>query len=157
MKTETLQDEILLPGDERYDAARTVWNAMVDRRPAVIVRPTDATGVARAIRFARDQGMEIGVKGGGHSVTGHAVPDGGVQIDLSAMGWARVDAEARRAWVGGGAELGSLDRASQPFGLATTAGNVSHTGVGGLTSAAGWAGWPGWPAWRATTSSPTRS
>ena len=140
MRTETLQEDVILPGDELYDAARTVWNAMVDRRPAVIVQPTDAAGVARAIRFARDQGMEIGVKGGGHGVTGHAVPDGGVQIDLSAMGSARVDAEARRAWVGGGAELGALDRASQPFGLATTAGNVSHTGVGGLTLGGGM-GW----------------
>jgi FAD/FMN-containing dehydrogenase len=142
MTSETLQEDVLLPGDDRFDAARTVWNAMVDRRPAVIVRPTDAGGVARAIRFARDQGMEIGVKGGGHSVTGHAVPDGGVMIDLSAMGSARVDAEARMAWVGGGAELGALDRASQPFGLATTAGNVSHTGVGGLTLGGGM-GWLG--------------
>ena len=140
MKTAVLTDDVILPGDERFDAARRVWNAMVDRRPAVIVRPTDAAGVARAIRFARDEGLEIGVKCGGHSVTGQAVPEGGLMIDLTAMGSVRVDADARRAWVGGGAELGALDRATQPFGLATTAGNVSHTGVGGLTLGGGM-GW----------------
>ncbi|MGH2418195.1 MAG: FAD-binding oxidoreductase [Candidatus Limnocylindria bacterium] len=140
MRTEALADDVILPGDERFDAARRVWNAMVDRRPAVIVRPTDAAGVARAIRLARDEGLEIGVKCGGHSVTGQAVPEGGLMIDLSAMGSVRVEADARRAWVGGGAELGALDRATQPFGLATTAGNVSHTGVGGLTLGGGM-GW----------------
>src|SRR5918999_358282 len=97
----TLAGDALLPGDDGYDAARTVWNGMVDRRPAVIARPRDAAGVARAIRFARDRGLEIGVKGGGHSVTGLAVPEGGLMIDLLRLGAAKVDPERRRAWVGG--------------------------------------------------------
>jgi FAD/FMN-containing dehydrogenase len=138
--TKTLQGDVLRPGDDGFDASRTVWNAMVDRQPAIVVRPANATDVAQAIRFARDEGLEIGVKGGGHSVTGQAVPRGGLMIDLSRMSSARVDPEARRAWIGGGAELGALDRASQFFGLATTAGNVSHTGVGGLTLGGGM-GW----------------
>jgi FAD/FMN-containing dehydrogenase len=136
------RDDVLLPGDAGFDSARTVWNAMVDRRPWVIARPASAAAVARAVRYARDQGLEIGVKGGGHSVTGLAVPAGGLMIDLSSMASARVDPDRRRAWVGGGAELGALDRASQQFGLATTAGNVSHTGVGGLTLGGGM-GWLG--------------
>ena len=98
--------------------------------------------MARAVRYARDNGLEIGVKGGGHSVTGLAVPDGGLMVDLSRMASVRVDPDRRRAWVGGGAELGELDRASQEFGLATTAGNVSRTGVGGLTLGGGM-GWLG--------------
>jgi FAD/FMN-containing dehydrogenase len=139
---DALGGDFMLPGDADFDAARTVWNAMVDRRPAVIARPGSAADVAGAVRYARDNGLEIGVKGGGHSVTGLAVPEGGLMIDLSGMASARVDPDRRRAWVGGGAELGALDRASQEFGLATTAGNVSHTGVGGLTLGGGM-GWLG--------------
>ena len=92
------------------------------------------------MQFARDRGLEIGVRGGGHSATGLAVPEGGLMIDLSALRSVRVDPARRRAWVGGGAELGALDRATQPYGLAVTAGNVSHTGVGGLTLGGGM-GW----------------
>src|SRR5207245_2033274 len=125
---EQLRGKVLLPDDSGYADARTVWNAMVDRRPAVIVRPTDPAGVARAILFARENDLEIGVRGGGHSAAGYAVPDGGLMIDLSAMHHVRVDPKRRRAWVGGGAELGELDRAAQEHGLGTTAGNVSHTG-----------------------------
>jgi FAD/FMN-containing dehydrogenase len=131
---------VFVPGDAGYDHACRAWNAMVDHRPAVIVRPLDAREVARAIAFARDHGLEIGVRGGGHSVTGLSVPDDGLMIDLRAMAGARVGVEARTARVQGGALLGQLDRASQPFGLATTAGNVSHTGVGGLTLGGGM-GW----------------
>src|SRR5918992_6317795 len=109
---------------------------MVDRRPAIVLRPRTAAGVARAVAFAREQGLEIGVRGGGHNVGGLAVPEGGLMIDLGHIGSASVDPIARRAWVGGGAELAALDRASQAHGLATTAGNISHTGVGGLTM--GW-------------------
>jgi hypothetical protein len=132
--------QILLPDDNAYDEARRVWNAMVDRRPAVIARCASPSDVAAAVRFGRSQGLEIGVRGGGHSVLGFAVPEGGLMLDLSLMASVRVDPDRRRAWVQGGALLGVLDQAAQPFGLATTAGNVSHTGVGGLTLGGGM-GW----------------
>ena len=128
------------PGDQRYDAHREVWNAMVDRRPALIARCTSAADVTAAIRHARDHDLEIGVKCGGHSVLGLSVPHDGLMIDLTPMDAVTVNADTRRATVGGGALLRFLDRAAQTHGLATTAGNVSHTGVGGLTLGGGM-GW----------------
>lgn len=131
---------LLQPGDNEYDAARSMWNAMVDRHPAIIARCASTSDVVVALKFARANNLEIGVRCGGHSIVGHPVPEDGLVIDLSAMNTVEIDPEARRARVQGGALLGALDRVAQKYGLATTAGNVSHTGVGGLTLAGGM-GW----------------
>ena len=135
-----LDGQLLLPHDAGYDDARRVWNAMVDRRPRAIVRCASVRDVRTAVRAARAEHLEIGVRSGGHSVLGLAVPDDGVMLDLTPLAAVRVDPERRRARVQGGALLGALDREAQQYGLATTAGNVSHTGVGGLTLGGGM-GW----------------
>ncbi len=132
--------ELIQPGDTTYDGHREIWNAMVDRRPALIARCISAADVAAAIRHGRDAGLDIGVKSGGHNVLGLCVPEGGLMIDLGPMGRVDVDPARRRAVVQGGALLRSLDRETDPHGLATTAGNVGHTGVGGLTLGGGM-GW----------------
>jgi FAD/FMN-containing dehydrogenase len=131
---------LVRPGDDGYDAARAVWNAVVDRRPALIARCASTADVVAALRYGRGAGLEIGVRCGGHSFLGLPVVDGGLLIDLSSLSTVRIDPGSRRAWVGGGALLGALDVAAQRYGLATTAGNVSHTGVGGLTLGGG-IGW----------------
>jgi len=135
--TETFAGEVVLPGDPDYDAARAVWNGMVDRRPALVVRPTSADDVIAAVRFAREQDLVIAVRGGGHSIPGHSTCDDGIVIDLSRMRGARVDRDRATAQVNGGAHLGELDDAAQAVGLACPVGVVSHTGVAGLTLGGG--------------------
>lgn len=137
---ERLDGELLRPGDDGYEQSRSVWNAMVDRRPRLIVRPATTQDVVTAVRAGRDLSLEIGVRCGGHGIAGLAVPEDGLMIDLTSMDEVRVDPGSQRATVQGGALLGALDRAAQRYGLATTAGNVSHTGVGGLTLGGGM-GW----------------
>ena len=135
-----LLGEALVAGDEGYDAARAVWNAMIDRRPRVIVRCKGVADVIDGVRFARHHGLPVAIRGGGHNVAGHAVCDGGLMLDLSLMRAVRVDPIRRRAWVEGGATWRDVDRNAQAFGLATPGGLISDTGVAGLTLSGG-IGW----------------
>jgi FAD/FMN-containing dehydrogenase len=135
-----LAGEVLVAGEGGYEDARTIFNAMIDRRPAVIAQCQRVEDVAAAIRFGRENGLEIGVRGGGHSVAGKALTDGGVVVDLRRMNAVAVDPDARTATVAGGATMSDLDRATQPYGLATTGGRVSTTGVAGFTLGGG-TGW----------------
>jgi FAD/FMN-containing dehydrogenase len=132
--------DIIRPGDERYDGARVVFNAGIDRRPAVIAQCATPADVAEALRMARDGGLAVAVRAGGHSVAGFSVNDGGLVVDVRPMKDIRVDPEAGTVTVGAGATWGEFDRATQEFGLATTGGRVSTTGVAGLTLGGG-SGW----------------
>ena len=133
----SLRGQLLLAGDEGYEKARKVWNGSFDRRPALIARCAGASDVIKAVNFGRAHELLVSVRGGGHSISGQSVCEGGLMIDLAQMKGVRVDPIARRARVEGGALLGDFDREAQAFGLATTAGTVSHTGVAGLTLGGG--------------------
>jgi FAD/FMN-containing dehydrogenase len=132
-----ISGEVLLPTDSGYDDARATFNGTINRRPAVIVRPSSAGEAAEAVRWARDAGLPIAVRGGGHGVAGHAVADGALVIDLQRLRVVTVDPERRRAVVGGGALWEDVDRATTAYDLATPGGTFGDTGVGGLTLGGG--------------------
>jgi FAD/FMN-containing dehydrogenase len=129
----TTRGQVIRPEDAGYDDARAVWNGMIDRRPALIMRCTGAADVIEAVNFAREQGLAIAVRGGGHNVAGNAVADDALVVDLSSMRGVHVDPKARTVRVQGGATWGDVDRETQIYGLATAGGVVSPTGVAGLT------------------------
>jgi FAD/FMN-containing dehydrogenase len=136
----SLHGQMFLAAEEGYDTARRIWNSMIDKRPAVIVRCEGRADVGRAVTFARERELLVAVRGGGHSFPGYSACDGGLVIDLSAMRSARVDPRARSASVAGGAWVLDVDAATQRYGLATPMGQISDTGVGGLTLGGGF-GW----------------
>ncbi|HZF16231.1 MAG TPA: FAD-binding oxidoreductase [Steroidobacteraceae bacterium] len=133
----SLRGELLLPGQDGYDSARRVWNGAFDRRPALIARCAGAADVIQSVKFARANHLLVAVRGGGHSLSGQSVCEGGLMIDLTPMKSVHIDPLARTARVEPGVLLGQFDREAQAFGLATTAGTVSHTGVAGLTLGGG--------------------
>jgi FAD/FMN-containing dehydrogenase len=137
-----LRGELMLQGDPAYDARRRVWNGMFDRKPALIACCTGAADVRRAVDFAREHRLLTAVRAGGHSFSGKSTCEGGLVIDLQSMQGVRVDPDSRRAYLEAGSLLGQLDHECAPFGLATTAGTVSHTGAAGLTLGGGF-GWLG--------------
>jgi len=132
-----LRGSVIDPSDPRYDGARALYNAMIDKRPALIARCADVADVIAAVRFGRANGLEIAIRGGGHNGGGLGSVDDGLVIDLSGLRGVRVDPEQRTAVVGGGTTLGEVDHATHAFGLALPAGIISTTGVGGLTLGGG--------------------
>ena len=132
--------EILIPSNAAYEGARRIWNAMIDKHPAVIALCATASDVVSGVRFARDNGVVLAIRGGGHNIAGNALCDDGIVIDLSQMKTAKVDPDSRRATIEGGATLADLDAATQAHGLATPIGINSTTGVAGLTLGGGF-GW----------------
>lgn len=132
--------EVMLPGDEGYDDARQIWNGMIDKYPAFIVRPLGVSDVQCAVRYAVEHTLSVSIKGGGHNVAGHAVGEQSLMIDFSAMKAVRVNPATQTAWVQGGALWEDFDRETSVFGLATTGGVIGSTGVAGLTLGGG-IGW----------------
>jgi FAD/FMN-containing dehydrogenase len=132
--------ELITPDDPRYDLSRGIFNALIDRRPALIARCSTTSDVVAAVDFARETGLVVAVRGGGHSVAGHGVCDDGIVIDLSGLKGIAVDPESRTARVGGGVLWGELDAETQKHGLHTPGGRITTTGVGGFTTGGGY-GW----------------
>ncbi|MDQ2987843.1 MAG: FAD-binding oxidoreductase, partial [Pseudomonadota bacterium] len=135
-----LRGKLIQASDPEYDASRTIWNAMIDRRPALIVRCAGPADVLAAVNFARDRRIPLAIRGGGHNIAGSALCDDGLVIDLSGMRAVQIDPRRRRAYVEGGATLHDFDHEAQSFGLATPLGINSTTGVAGLTLGGGF-GW----------------
>ena len=138
--TETVRGRVITRSDSDYDEARAIWNGMIERRPAVIVRCAETADVIRAVRFAREHDLLVAVRGGGHNVAGTAVCDGGIVIDLSAMKGIEIDRQGRTVHAEPGLLWGEVDAATQAYGLATPGGIVTHTGIAGLTVGGG-LGW----------------
>ena len=136
----SLRGELLQPGEQGYDEARKIWNGMIDKRPALVVRCAGVSDVINSVNFARTHNLVLAVRGGGHSFPGHSTCDGGLVIDLSPMKSVRVDPNKRTIRAEPGVKLGEFDRKCQAFGLATTASIVSDTGIAGLTLGGGM-GW----------------
>src|SRR5246500_1516781 len=132
--------EVIQPGDSGYETARKIWNASIDKHPGIIAHCSGVADVVDAVNFARENELLVAVRGGGHNVSGRALCDDGIVIDLSGMKGIRVDAKDHSARVQGGATLGDLDRETHVFGLAVPAGVISKTGIGGLTLGGG-VGW----------------
>src|SRR6516165_5072709 len=130
---EQCSGQVLEPGDAGYDEVRQVHNGLIDRRPGLIVRCQDTADVIDAVNLGRDEGLEVSVRGGGHNVAGRAVTDGGLMIDLQAMKGVHVDPKARTVRAQGGVTWREYNRATHVYGLATTGGVVSTTGIAGLT------------------------
>src|SRR5689334_1177184 len=135
-----IRGHLVHPGDADYDSARSVWNGMIDRRPALVVRCGGAADVIAGLRFAREHDLTVAVRGGGHNVAGFGTCDDGIVLDLSPMKSVRIDPRSRTARVGGGVLWREFDQEAQAFGLATTGGLVSTTGVAGFTLGGG-IGW----------------
>src|SRR5450432_1463515 len=132
--------DVLVPGDASYDEVRQIWNAMIDRRPALIAQCTSPEDVVQSVKFAREQELLVSIRGGGHNIAGNAVCDDGLMIDLSLMKSVQVDPNAGRATVEPGCTLADFDAVAQAHGLATPLGINSTTGVAGLTLGGGF-GW----------------
>ena len=137
---QAVEGRVLVPGDVEYDEARRVWNAMIDKRPRLIIQASGADDVAPTIALARETGLALAIRGGGHNVAGNGTVEGGILLDLGRLDTVEVDPDARLVTVGAGATLGDIDRATEPHGLAVPIGVVSGTGIAGLTLGGG-VGW----------------
>jgi FAD/FMN-containing dehydrogenase len=135
---QSLRGPLIAPGDTAYHEVRQVWNANIDRHPGLICRPVGVADVLSAVHFARDHHLLVSVRGGAHSFPGTCVCDGGLVIDLPRMKGIRVDPVRRTVHAEGGLTWGEFDRETQAFGLATTGGQISTTGIAGLTLGGGW-------------------